>query len=414
MRIFKPTFKDRSSGEQRETQKLYLDFQDHKRIRRRLPAPGCRTEQQAQRFGAMLEALVTARQYGDSLDRKLADWLHGLPKGTLRKFVEIDLIGSEYTAATISLDRHVADFEKWLKETKARHGFSRSPTYIHNTLTQIRYIIVECGFRSWGDVTRGAVETCLGKLDVASKTFNAYQASFKLFGDWMVANGRSLISPVKGIKAVRWTKTETRRALTQEEVRILLQTTPAQPVYYGMSGVQRSVLYLLALETGYRLNELRCLTVGCFDLEDAVVNLDARYTKSHMEANQLLKRGRVERYRTFLADQEPREPVFAMPGDNEVLDVFRRDLGAAGIKPVDDRGVKVVFHSLRYCLATALDRTGATLKERMTILRHSDKGNLSLGVYTTIQVLDLRGAIERLPDYPWPTVSEQQREEMVA
>jgi integrase len=133
-----------------------------------------------------------------------------------------------------------------------------------------------------------------------------------------------------------------------------------------------------------------------------------------MEANQLLKRGRVERYRTFLADQEPREPVFAMPGDNEVLDVFRRDLGAAGIKPVDDRGVKVVFHSLRYCLATALDRTGATLKERMTILRHSDKGNLSLGVYTTLQVLDLRGAIERLPDYPWPTVSEQQREEMVA
>lgn len=206
MRVFKPKFKDRSTGEQRRTQKFYLDFFDHKQHRRRIPAPGCQTERQAERFGEMLEALVVARQYGDRPDKKLADWLHSLPKTTIRKLVDIDLADSSYVLAAVPLEQHVADFEKWLRETKARHGFARSDIYIHNTITQAKYIIDACGFHYWNDITKGAVETCLGKLDVASKTFNAYQASIKCFADWVVANGRAAVSPVKDITPVRWTK----------------------------------------------------------------------------------------------------------------------------------------------------------------------------------------------------------------
>ena len=87
----------------------------------------------------------------------------------------------------------------------------------------------------------------------------------------------------------------------------------------------------------------------------------------------------------------------------QVMIAFRRDLQAAGIEGVNDRGVEVTFHSLRYALATALDRSGASLKERMTIMRHSDKGSLTMGTYTTLEVIDLRGAVARLPDYPWPS-----------
>jgi integrase len=142
--------------------------------------------------------------------------------------------------------------------------------------------------------------------------------------------------------------------------------------------------------------------VDCFDLDGASINLAAQHTKNRMEATQLIKRCRVAQYRAFLAGKSPEDHMFAMPGDNEVLDAFRADLKAAGVKPVDKRGVKVTFHSLRYGLATALDKSGATLKERMTILRHSTTGNLTLGVYTTVEVVDLRGAIERLPLYSWP------------
>ncbi len=402
MRVFKPQFRDRITGQSRETQKWYLDFRDHRQIRRRIPAERCRTEKQAERFGEMVEALVMNRQYGQSPDRRVADWLHGLPKGTLRKFAEFDLVEQEYVTATIPLSQHVADFEAWLRNTKARHGFGRSDLYIRNTVAQLQYIVSEGGFTFWGDVTKAAVETCLGKLDVASKTFNGYLASIKMFGDWMVENDRASASPVKGIKRLRWTKTEARRAMTQQEATALLRATALRPDDHGMSGVQRATMYSLALETGYRMGELRALTVGCFDIENAAVNLGAEHCKNREPASQYLKRTQAQRYQTFLVGRGPEEPVFAMPGDNEVLDMFRRDLTAAGIKPVDDRGVKVTFHSLRYGLATALDRSAASLKERMTIMRHSGKGSLTLGTYTTLEVIDIRGAVERLPEYPWP------------
>ena len=407
MRIFKPLFKDRATGESRETQKFYLDFRDHRQIRRRLPAERCKTEKQAARFGEMVEGLIAVRQYSQRPDKALSDWLHGLSKSTIKKFAEYGLIDGECATATIPLSQHVDDFEKWLTATKARHGFARSPVYVHNTVTQVRYIVADCGFTYWSDVTKAAVETCLGKLDVASKTFNAYGASIKLFADWLIENNRATVSPVKSIRPVRWTRTEQRRALSHEEALALLRAAAVAPTYSGLSGTTRAVLYLTALETGYRMNELRSLTVADFDLDldGASVSLRAEHTKNHLPAEQLIKRSRAQQYRTFLAGREPGERVFALPGDNEVLEAFRRDLKAAGIEAVDGRGVKVTFHSLRYGLATALDRAGASLKERMAILRHSDRGNLTLGVYTTLEAVNLRGAIERLPDYPWPVAN---------
>jgi len=414
MRVFRPTFRDRSTGERRQTQKLYIDFADHRQIRHRIPAPGCRTERQAERFAEMLEALVVARQYGDQIDRRLADWLHGLTKSTLRKFAEIGLIDEQYATASVPLERHIADFERWLRETKARHGFHRDPVYVHNVTTQVRYIVRECGVTYWNDLTKAAVETCLGKLDVASKSYNSYLASIKLFGSWMVENARAVTSPIAGIKPVRWQKTETRRAMTFEEVCKLLTTTAAGPVRYHMTGVERAVLYLVGIETGFRSGELRELTVDCFDFDNATVTLGAEYCKNRQEATQYLKRGRAEQLRAFLADREPGEKVFNMPIGVKVVKMLRKDLKAASIVPTDERGTKIVFHCLRYTLSTALDRAGVSLKERMMILRHSDRSNLTLGTYTTLQVIDLRGAIEQLPSYPWPVTVEQQREEKVA
>jgi len=71
------------------------------------------------------------------------------------------------------------------------------------------------------------------------------------------------------------------------------------------------------------------------------------------------------------------------------------------LKLRDDAGRKADFHCLRHTLATALDQTGASLKERMAIMRHSDKSNLTLGTYSHVQIYDLKRAIENLPDYPW-------------
>jgi integrase len=147
--------------------------------------------------------------------------------------------------------------------------------------------------------------------------------------------------------------------------------------------------------------------------------LPARTTRSSLAARRTHRLVEI-RVSSHPADQGDAYQAAACQGGVEpigvkVVKMLRKDLKAAGIKPVDERGTKIVFHSLRYTLSAALDQTGASLKERMTILRHSDKGNLTLGTYTTLEVIDLRGAIERLPDCPWPTAAaEQQRQEKVA
>ena len=403
MRAYRPQFRDRATGKTRLTVRWYLDFRDHLQVRRRIPAGNAKTKPQAERFGTMLESLIVAKQYGDRPDRALVDWLHGLPKGTLRKFADFGLIDGEFVCINVSLTQHVVAFEAWLKTTRARHGYARAPLYIHNTVAQVHKIIHKGRFTFWSDVTKAGVEACLGKLAVASKTNNNHLGSFRAFANWMIASGRASTNPVKSIQRVRWTKTKTRRALTQDEAFVLLRATAVGPEYFGMTGVERATAYLCALETGYRLGELRALTAGCFDCENATVNLAAEHCKNRMEAVQYLKRSRANQYRAFLAGKKPDEPVFALPDNGQVMIAFRRDLQAAGIEGVNDRGVEVTFHSLRYALATALDRSGASLKERMTIMRHSDKGSLTMGTYTTLEVIDLRGAVARLPDYPWPS-----------
>ncbi|MHC4665703.1 MAG: hypothetical protein ACYS9T_07070 [Planctomycetota bacterium] len=57
--------------------------------------------------------------------------------------------------------------------------------------------------------------------------------------------------------------------------------------------------------------------------------------------------------------------------------MLKADLAKAGIPYLDDAGRKADFHCLRHTLATALDQTRASLKERMAIMRHSDKSNLT-------------------------------------
>lgn len=405
MRVYKPKFRDRDTGEQRETQKWYVDFKDHLDVRHRIPTERCRTQEQAEKFGKMVEGLVTAKMYGDQFSPELRAWLHGQPKSTLRKLVEIGVVDGEIAAATIPMEKHIKDFESWLKTTRARHGFKRNQTYISVTLSQLRRIINGCGFVFWNDIKKEAVATFLDSLGLGSKSYNSYLLVIKTFCRWMIDQERASVSPVEKIKRVKWVKNESRRALTFEEMVKLLTATVKEPVRYGMTGLDRAMVYILAAETGYRANEIAQLTVGCFDFANACVVQSAQYCKNRQEATQYIKRKRVEQFRAYFAGRSPDEKAFAMPSSIYTAAMIRADLKAAGIEAVVHTGtkpVKIVFHSLRHTLGTALDRCGATDKERHVIGRWSDKADLSLGTYGHLRIHELRAVVERLPDYPWP------------
>jgi len=77
--------------------------------------------------------------------------------------------------------------------------------------------------------------------------------------------------------------------------------------------------------------------------------------------------------------------------------MLRRDLKAAGIPYKDADGLVADFHSLRASYATNLIKSGATVKTAQALLRHSTP-TLTIGTSCKLDVHDINGAVERLPD----------------
>ena len=72
-----------------------------------------------------------------------------------------------------------------------------------------------------------------------------------------------------------------RRPLNMEELRLLIDEAARGPVWCGMNGPDRAMLYCLAVGTGFRVSELRSLTPASFRLhaDPPVVELRATDSK---------------------------------------------------------------------------------------------------------------------------------------
>jgi len=127
-----------------------------------------------------------------------------------------------------------------------------------------------------------------------------------------------------------------RRALELDEIRLLQETTKAQPIRYCMTGPERVLLYRLAVETGLRRNGLRSLRVSSFDFDGCTVTVEAQHTKNGKLAVLPLRVNTALELRQFIAGKLPNIQVFKVPGATAKM--FRADLEAAGIAYIDESG----------------------------------------------------------------------------
>jgi len=417
MRVYRSHFKSRDTGQMCESEKFYVDFLDHKQTRRRIPTDRCRNEKEAERFGAMIEGLVIAASHSERLDAKLDTWLRSLSKATIQRFVKFGLIDGRYSMAAVPLRKHLEDFERYLAGTVSkRFGRKRCAKYIALVMARLRTMIEapECGFVYWPDVTKGKCEMFLGRIstDRATRTYNGYVIAMQQFGRWMLSEKRAAESPVGEIELLRATTKTERRALDGDELVRLLESTAKGPQRRHMAAQDRCVVYLLGVELGLRVEELRSLKIGDFDWDDAkpyafrtpAVRLAAEFCKNRTACEQVLRRDRAEQLKAYFAGRDLNESAFpTLPRNIFTAKMIRADAKTAGLVLKDRAGRVLVFHSLRHSLATLLDRMNVSLKARMDILRHSAKGNLTLGVYTDdTSLLEKREVVEQLPALPWP------------
>ena len=79
--------------------------------------------------------------------------------------------------------------------------------------------------------------------------------------------------------------------------------------------------------------------------------------------------------------------------------ILDRDLKLAGIPKTDSRGWTVDVHGLRHTFGTLLSRGNVAPRVAQAAMRHSTI-DLTMNVYTDPKLLDVAGALERLPKLP--------------
>jgi integrase len=288
------------------------------------------------------------------------------------------------------LAEHLADFRRSLGET-SRHAMQ--------TEHALKKVFDGCKFCQWADISASRFLDYLNSLQnkgISQRTFNFYLKAGKQFCRWMVLDQRAAESPLAHLKTETVTRqVRKRRALALDEIRLLLETTKAQPTRFGVTGYERALLYRLAVETGFRAAELRSLTMSSFDFDNCTVTIEAAYAKNKKTYTLPLKPDTAAEIRTYATGKLPTAGLFSVP--EKTAEMLKADLEAAGIEYQDAAGRFADFHSLRHTAGTLLASSGVHPKVAQSIMRHSDI-NLTMSLYTHT----LRGqeseAVAMLPD----------------
>ena len=164
------------------------------------------------------------------------------------------------------------------------------------------------------------------------------------------------------------------------------------------TGPDRAALYLVALGTGFRANELRSLTPEAFRLDGnpPTVTVAAAYSKRRRDDVQPIRPDLAARLRPWLRPRPPASPSSAtLTKHTNVL--IQTDLARAGIPYRDGSDRVADFHALRHSYVTALAMSNAPVKVVQSLARHSTP-TLTLGIYAHVGLYDQTSALDALPD----------------
>jgi integrase len=231
-------------------------------------------------------------------------------------------------------------------------------------------------------------------------TSNGYLAAIKRFSKWLWKDRRAPLDALAHLSRMNAEvdQRHPRRALRAEQFDRFVDATAAGKAYRGLSGSDRLVLHTLAANTGLRAKELANLEPASFDLasDPPTVRVEAAYSKHRRQDIQQLRPDVAEMMRQYLAGKPARAKIWPGSWQRAAAEMLRIDLAAAGICYQDDSGRYFDFHAMRGQFISLLAANGVHPKVAQTLARHSTI-TLTMDYYTHLDVLDVTGALEKLP-----------------
>jgi len=391
-----------------------------------------------------LIALVIARRNRDALAPELAAWLNELDPARFIRLIEMKLAEPKRVAeADIPLIEHlegridgngVLTFIGWKQAMEAK---GNTPEHCRQCVNRVKRIIDGCGFIYWRDlIADGAattVQVFVGGLRAAKEitglTLNYFVREFKSFCRWMKKEKRAPVVAMEELEKVGNAETDatTRRALSVDEMILLIQSTAQERERAGLTGEERGLLYRFCFETGMRPKEARALTVADFDLKASppVVMSHARYVKRRKVHRTVLRPALAQLLAQRFKNKLPMATAIRMASRFHLAEMLQDDLKDARQVWIDlapsaearegrlrsdfpaaksHSGAVAVFYSLRHAHGTALALAGVAEAVIATSMLHSSRKTTERHLHAFDQ--NVAAGIALLPEFgysPRPT-----------
>ena len=320
-------------GSRKLTRKFYGVFADHNGVIRKLALFTDRKN--SLEAARRVERLVSIRASGDAIPAEVSRFIENTLPTIRQKLAEWGIIDATKIAAGKSLEEHLKDWEAFLK------AGSNTADYVALVTGRAQTIFNACGFKFWSDINAEQVQEQLASMRdkkecrIGAQTSNFYLQATKQFCKWMVRPARRAIeSPLIHLSGlnVKLDRRHDRRAFTLDELLYLLKYLATAPVRARMTGLERALLYRMAVETGVRRGGLARLTVSSFDLDGgdpAIVVKAGAKNKYKAERRVPLKVATVELLRKHLARKMPEALAFAVPPKQHSAKMIKADLDGA-------------------------------------------------------------------------------------
>ncbi len=321
------------------------------------------------------------------------------------------------------LSEHLDDWRKWLESTGA------TPRHVQHTVNVATRLLESAGVKALPAIVPSAILEAVAAMKggkASARTKNHALGSVRALCRWAVKDGRLSANPIAGVARfnVDSDRRRVRRALSDDELRRIIDAAETGREWADMSGKDRAMLYRLAAGSGLRAGELASLTPESFSLDgdNPAVIVSAAYSKRRRDDRQPIRPDLAALLRPWLCGKRKGALVF---GDRleRTAELLRFDMAVAHarwarklppgperretragcfLRPADEAGRVADFHALRATYITALVRGGASVKVAQTLARHSTPV-LTMNTYTRLGVHDLTGALDALPDLSAPS-----------
>ena len=402
MSVFRRT-RTNSKGQITQDKTHTIEFRDHADIVRRVTAFTDRTA--SVELERQLRRLVSLRMSGLGVDVEAAKFLETCPDGAKARLGEWGIISTQRAAAGKDMTNHIAD---WRVSMEAK---GNTPRHIRNFASNMKRLAAACKWSNLTDISSDDAKGWLAgqrQTGTSASTVNAVLRAGKAFCNWAVGAKRLTEHPLKHVSLLNEDadRRVERHPYSVEELGLLLTAAKNGTKHHGLSGHERSLVYRLAVETGFRYSEIRSLTKASFDFsgDRATVTLHAADTKNKRNALQPLREDLTNDLREYLALHLPNAKAFRLWGGKGAA-MIQEDLEAAGILSrdakgelvtLDEYGLSYDFHGLRHTFATLLNKARVPLVTAQKLMRHSDP-KLTAKIYTHVLVDTKAEAIDMLP-----------------